>query len=306
MKHNEIDLERWDQCVAAATNRSIFNYSWYLNAVAENWSGLVLDDYEAVMPLPFKDKLGAKILYQPFFSRQVGVFSPRELKSEEKQEFVQRITEKYKLIQIGIDLELKEHLQEFEVERYPFQVLDLTKGYDAIQAGYSQNARRMVRKAEKSGIVVCELADYPAIVRLFRETKGDQLGQFSEEDYVHLNTLMQACELNHCGRALGAYNDAGVLLATGFFMLEEHRITYLKGAVNEDGRKQGAMYLIFDEVFKQHTGDKSIFDFGGSRNEGVASFYKKFGAVDNYYLFAVRDELPAPHRLMRKIKHLFS
>ena len=52
LKNKEIDFKKYDACIAAAINSRIYAYSWYLNIVADNWDALVLNDYEAVMPLP--------------------------------------------------------------------------------------------------------------------------------------------------------------------------------------------------------------------------------------------------------------
>ena len=53
LTENEIDFKKYDQCIANALNSRIYAYSWYLDIVADkNWDVLVLNDYEAVMPMP--------------------------------------------------------------------------------------------------------------------------------------------------------------------------------------------------------------------------------------------------------------
>ncbi len=42
---------------------------------AGQWDALVLDDYQAVMPLTWRSKFGIRYLYQPAFTQQTGIFS---------------------------------------------------------------------------------------------------------------------------------------------------------------------------------------------------------------------------------------
>ncbi|WP_315816464.1 hypothetical protein [Paraflavitalea speifideaquila] len=56
---------KWDRCIADAPNGLIYGYSFYLDKMADNWDGLVLNNYEAVMPLPWKKKWGIYYLAHP-------------------------------------------------------------------------------------------------------------------------------------------------------------------------------------------------------------------------------------------------
>src|SRR5580765_931871 len=51
LSRKEIAPEKWDQCISGAKNSLIYARSFYLDRMAKNWSALVLNDYEAVMPL---------------------------------------------------------------------------------------------------------------------------------------------------------------------------------------------------------------------------------------------------------------
>ncbi len=56
IEHKKIDKQKWNACIEESSNASIYVYSWYLDAVCENWSSLVLNDYDAVFPLAPKSK----------------------------------------------------------------------------------------------------------------------------------------------------------------------------------------------------------------------------------------------------------
>src|ERR1043165_4983232 len=82
LKRKEVDEQRWNAAVDAAVFSLPYAYTWYLDAVAENWDALVWNDYEAVMPLVWLRKLGIKCLYQPYYCQQLGVFSAEALPAE--------------------------------------------------------------------------------------------------------------------------------------------------------------------------------------------------------------------------------
>src|SRR5579864_8810325 len=76
LKRPDIDTGRWDGCIHQAGNSLIYGYHYYLDHMAAGqWDALVLDDYEAVMPLPWRRKFGIRYLYQPAFTQQLGIFS---------------------------------------------------------------------------------------------------------------------------------------------------------------------------------------------------------------------------------------
>ena len=68
LKHKNIDPVKWDQCISKSLSENIYGYHWYLNAVADyQWDAIVMDDYNAVFPLPVRKKFGLPYIYQPFF-----------------------------------------------------------------------------------------------------------------------------------------------------------------------------------------------------------------------------------------------
>ncbi|MDP3354122.1 MAG: hypothetical protein Q8S44_10335, partial [Flavobacteriaceae bacterium] len=63
VKRQNLDIEKYDTCIDRALNSRIYAYSWYLDIVADHWDALILNDYEAVMPLPWRSKYFIKYIY---------------------------------------------------------------------------------------------------------------------------------------------------------------------------------------------------------------------------------------------------
>ncbi|WP_373942482.1 hypothetical protein OEG92_04340 [Polaribacter sejongensis] len=67
VKRKDLNILKYDACIENSIQSRIYAFSWYLDIVADNWDVLVLGDYKAVMPLPWKQKYFIKYITQPFF-----------------------------------------------------------------------------------------------------------------------------------------------------------------------------------------------------------------------------------------------
>ena len=96
--HREhLDEEKYNQCIDTSIQSKIYAFSWYLDIVCNNWDVLVLNDYEAVMPLPWRKKYGIKYVYPPFWVLQLGVFSKDVIN---ENEFLTPLFNKFKFVEL--------------------------------------------------------------------------------------------------------------------------------------------------------------------------------------------------------------
>src|SRR5678809_1754095 len=95
LTHQQIDKAKWDICIDSADNGLIYAYSFYLHHMAKHWDALVLNDYEAVMPLTWNKKYGFYYLYQPAFTASLGVFG-KNLTKEIIDDFISMLPSKFK------------------------------------------------------------------------------------------------------------------------------------------------------------------------------------------------------------------
>ena len=129
LKHLQIDKPKWDLTIENSKNGLVYALSWYLDIVCPNWDALVSGDYEFVMPLPTRQKLGNKILYQPVFSHQLGIFSKYEISPEIVNLFLIEATKHYKFIDIKLNNNNPAPDQKLYIQRQT-QTLDLNKKYN--------------------------------------------------------------------------------------------------------------------------------------------------------------------------------
>src|SRR5437868_6214502 len=71
---HEIDAGRWDNCIINSEANRIYAKYIYLQYMADNWSGLVMNDYAAVMPIVWRQKWGIRYAYDAPFIQQLGLF----------------------------------------------------------------------------------------------------------------------------------------------------------------------------------------------------------------------------------------
>ena len=56
----KIDRKKWDACITKSSNGLIYASSLYLDHLADNWSGIIANDYDTVMPVVWRKKMGIR------------------------------------------------------------------------------------------------------------------------------------------------------------------------------------------------------------------------------------------------------
>jgi hypothetical protein len=300
LHHKEIDKVAWDRCVQQSEEGQIFNFSWYLDVCDKNWCGLVEDDYSAVFPLSFRTKFGIRYIYQPFFTRHGGVIAKEKSTASQRLAFLGAIPHGFRYMDFCLHQGHREDYHGAELIHRKYQELDLSDTYDLIQAGYSENHKRSLRKAEKSNLSIQPDYNPDTVVEQFRLLKKENITAFDEGDYTVLRQLMKSVAAHTPTRCHAVAMPEGLVMAAGYFMQYENRIIYLKGFSSPEGRSAGAMHFLFDRIIRSLAGTEMRLDFGGSDVENVARFYKGFGATDSLYLRLRQNRLPQLIRWMKK------
>lgn len=296
----KIDTERWDQLVHDDPDALIYDLSFYKDAVSENWMLIANDELNCAAAFSFKNHAGYKNIYQPFFSRQSGVYGPG--KNKQHAELLTVIPAEFKPVQWCSYALPKENIPaDFTVEHWKYQELDISRPKEEIRSSYSENARRLLRKARGKQISVSETKNVDLLISFFQQEKGNDIKDLKQKDYEHLRTLMKNGIGLGYGKIYQVTDTDDRLLAIGFFWYFKDRITYLKGTCNQSGRSDGAMYMLFDHVILSAADHYRVLDFGGSRIPSIAGFYKKFGAEDAEYLVLTRGKKPLLIRIAKKV-----
>src|SRR5215212_1003327 len=150
LQQYEINKTLWDQCIDHASNGLIYGYSYYLDQMADHWDALVLNEYEAVMPLPWRKKYGIHYLYQPFLTAQLGLFG-KHVTADMLQQFLNAIPSKFKLWEFSLNQGNVFSINGYQLYERSNYILDLNPSYDILYANYRENSKRNNKKAVQYG-----------------------------------------------------------------------------------------------------------------------------------------------------------
>ena len=101
LSREELDDVKYNNCIAESKQALLYGYTWYLDIVCDRWDVLVLGDYVAVMPVPWRKKHGIKYVYQPLWVLQLGIFSMKE--NVDELEFVTALKTRYKFVELRLN-----------------------------------------------------------------------------------------------------------------------------------------------------------------------------------------------------------
>jgi hypothetical protein len=288
-KRSEIDTNRWNDCVDNAPNGSFYAYSFYLDCMADNWDALVMGDYEAIMPLPWRKKFMIRYLYQPFLTPQLGLIA-NTISADLLKTFLSFISGKFSFLEISLnDCNVFDNV-EFPLQKKVNYFLPLGRSYDKIAEGYNQNLKRNIKKAlsgnccYKENVALEEIL-IPAI-KQFR-----QYADFSNKDVVKFKTLVGKLLLQKKAQCIGVYQN-NILQAGCIFLLGPKTANYILATSTFNGKKNGASHYLLDQFIRRNAGKTINLDFAGSDVPSVAFFYKSFGAQVSFYSSLRINNLP--------------
>ena len=289
LTRKELDTKKYDECIFNAFNSRIYAFSWYLDIVADNWDVLILDDYEAVMPLPWRKKYLIRYVYLTPWVQQLGLFTLNEIENDIADDFINAIPKKFKLIEMFLNSQ--NHLISNKMTVRNNYILMLKEPYDNIYKNYKKGRKSDIKVAQKAEIILQEVNNPSKTIELFRNIKSKEIDR-EESDYQILKSLVKKLTELDKVKIYEAYDSKNEFLGGAFFIIDNFRITYLFSAVNEEGRNKNVISLIINSMIKEFSNSNLIFDFEGSMIDSLASFFKSFGSEEEKYYFFRLSRLP--------------
>jgi len=293
VKHSEVDTDKWDECIKNSVNSMPYAFSWYLDIVVKQWNALILNDYEAVFPLPTRKKFGLTYAYTPFWVQQLGLFSKTYKGLRRINDFVAKIPEEYRFIELNMNHQaaVKEGPGIQRKENNNF-LLKLDKPYQDQIFQYSKNLRRNLKKASSAGLEVFKNDAPKNLIHLFRSDKGKSLKHLSSNDYKVLEQVMHVAIYKHCGQVWMAYDEGNRPIAGMFLLFGLNRVVLLFTGNSKEGKERAAMPFLIDEFIRSSANSFFTFDFEGSNDENLMRFYSGFGAENHSYQTLKINRLP--------------
>lgn len=289
---HKIDWEKWDRCIDESSNAVIYAGSVYLDHLADDWTGIVVNDYEQVMPVAWRMKFGIRYSYQIPFLQQLGIFCGKKIPDEKR--FLKSL---FSVCRYG---------------DYPFNfgnsiggtgafvnfILPLDGSYESFSKRFSNDALQNIRRAEGQGFDYGEGEIDEAFYHyksLYRKQSG-----VTDEQFEKFRKLCVFIGKNGKIIVRKVTAAGGKLMAIALLPVHKNRMYNVMNCTLPEGKINEANYYLLSRLWMEFEGTGMVFDFEGSDIPGVREFYRKFGGVNQPYYKLHFNHLPWPMNLLRK------
>ena len=271
-----IDANLWNDCILQHQAPIYLQYD-YLNFMTKNWVGLVVNKYNSIMPICFKQKFGIKYSYTPSFMQQLGwVGESIEIEILEKTI--------YDFVRYG-DIMFNHNNDFFKqksISKTNF-IIDLNQSYENIYSNYTNDLIQNLKKASKEQLQYLTSTEIPQALSLYKNLYANRLNKTTQNDYDNfLNLCLQLNENENCF-VRKVVNQNNELLSIALLLKDDFRIYNIANTTTDLGRKTAANHFLIDHILQEFSNSNLIFDFEGSDLPGVKSFYQNFGAINQPY-----------------------
>lgn len=319
LRRDEIDAEKWDDCVAQSTQQLVYAFSWYLDAIAHHWGGIVAEEngiYQAVMPLPYRKKYGISFVHQPVFCQQLGFFSRKGIQTETLfPAFWKEVNRRFRWVasycfneQNEQELVFPEKISRVQRENH---VLALENPYADIYQQYATDRKINLNRARNTNWQIATHPDMRTLIQLHREhNEAKATSDYKRLDLTLYDRLVQATDellKRNLADIRLAYKDEH-LEAGGLFVYDQSRIIYLFNAATLKGRKQQARLWMINELIERFAGQKMAFDFESPAigADSVKAYYQSFGATTRVYSEIAYNRLGWAIKALQRLKQLLA
>lgn len=290
--HQDIDREKYRNCLQNAVNYRVYAEDWYLDAHTDSkWDCLVYNDYEAVMPLPYFRKFGLKIIYQPIYCQQLGVFHPSNFDKNKLQQFSEKFLQLpvyfYQLNEENAEL----NFADTTVKKN--HLLHLNFSYEELRKNYRRDRRSDLKRIEKKALTISTEFYLPSLIEELKKKYPYFTKYYTQQWYERLmREIISRKQFTYYQLLDGVETIASV-----FFIHSQQRRILLFSTRNEKPEHRGANSFLIDHFIQNHSNQDLLLDFEGSTVAGIADFYESFGANPQFYHRIENSKL----QLIRKI-----
>jgi len=288
--HNKhIDKVKWDELVFSSTNPRIYMLSWYLDITCPGWYAFVWNDYEAGFPVFVKSIVFFKYVPPPLLSQQTGLFFRKgfDFRSALKEAFSSLTVKLMLRFNVNFHSQLTSSelgiLDSNNLLVRKNYILDISRTYVDLASNYNDNRRRNLKKAVAQGWTCQSSENIDDAIEMYKTFQG--FGQKGLANiYDILKGIFLECKKRDMAELYCCKSQEDEVLAFCFFARFENRIYYLFGSMNDAGKKNSAMSVIFDFVIKKYSGNNLILDFEGGNSPGIGNYFSSFGAIPEEYI----------------------
>ena len=277
VSRKKIDVNKYTECLNNSVNYRIYAEVFYLDAlVSNNWDCYVLNDYEAVMPLPFVKKFGIKFIAQPIYCQQLGIFHDENFSKETFKLFEKKLHRN--LVRAYNFNEENTEMFEPKGEKRINQILDLNFNYTNYLKTIRKNRRQELRNGLPENLTISQKSINDNFIQLLNDYYSNIKKSLQLDKLAKLATILQ--EKEKCMTI--SISDHQQSVASSFYIFSGSRIIQLCNAKHPKISLNLNTFII-NHVIENYSKKELILDFEGSSLKGVNEFNASFRANINYF-----------------------
>ncbi len=288
MPAHTVEQDKWDRCIAKHPNGLIYSRYDYLDNICDNWHGMVIGDYEAVMPLPWRKKYGFRYFYTPPFIQQLGLTG--DIEHLDLEILTRKIRQFAWYGDLMLNFSNAAFAEAVKARQKTNFIITLKNGYDKIRESYSYDLKQTLQTIQ-AGLIYTHDYDYLSAITAYQKNYASRMPHISEDCFSRFALLCrQFFQEGNC-MARSVRNEKGAILSNVLLLKDSKRIYHLINTTITEGRQMHSNHLLLDQLLRELSGRDLLFDFEGSELEGVKTFYKKFGGYSQPYFHYSRNFL---------------
>ena len=277
---HKIDAIKWDNCVAAATHNNIFMYSWALNALCDNWDGLIINDYEAVLPLPWRKKWLLTYMHHVPLLAKISLMVKAKIVVP-AQTIATSLRNRFWFINFDID---NLYFEKWMVKKRCNYYLPLMATYEKLYANFTKECQKNIKKSITRGCALVQAPSIEKVVEIYDLAYGNFHEKQTNRDYTKIINFAKYALDNGKASIWEVQNEADKkTLLAAILLQDKGRIYYWLAAPTATGRQCRASYFFINEIIKMNANSDKILDFEGSDIKDVAHFYQQFAPKTEWY-----------------------
>lgn len=288
---SKVDVEKWDEVITQSNHGLIYAYTFYLNALCKNWKAIIVNNYEAVMPLPYRIKWGITYLYHPPFTQQLGLVGKWDTNTLIKVNEIIQQNFTYGDILWNEANFATESIEAIAKQNYLLQLPTTIQ--------YSKDFQKNLKKAQNNPFQIQD-GNTNILVDLYYQEYGTMMGLHLSacESFKHL--LSQLTLHSKCSIYSKSILFEGECVGGLIWLKDKHRYYNIINVTTNKGKQLRANHYLWYNVLESVKEENITLDFEGSDLIGVASFYENFHPQKKYYGMAHFNRLPFFIRWMKR------
>ncbi len=257
-----------------------------MDIVCPDWEMLANEDFSTVMPLPVFRSLGRKIIRQPDYASQLGVFSTSIPDPETVNKYLQAIPRHYRLRKLCLN---KFNLVTRSQSRiHNAAELDLISPYRQMRYRFSRVIEDRLRLAKENSLSFVSNTSLNDMVMFSYRLDKLNRPKLKPTQITSLRLIASNALRYRSAQLSSAYDRANNLCAVMLFLVFNGRANILHASASLEGMEMGAIEFIIDQFIRKNSGKNLILSVDNPGDRLLFETLQHFGSGISEYPCLIR------------------